>query len=136
MLKYSLTFAAGMVVTAAIAYKGQASAGAWFLAGLLAQFIVSAALLSKISRVDRLARFLKAFEAAWSDKASTAAKASKPAETAPAPPDDDDEQLISALVNMGAPKKRAKAAAAQVLQNAAGAPFQEQFRQAVNLVRN
>lgn len=131
MLKYSLVFAGGMVTTAAIAYKGQASAGAWFLIGILVTLTVQAGLLAKTTRIRGFARFLSAFAAAWSDKTTQAADSPSAAQIVPETPALDLE-LVSSLVNMGATKKQARAAAAQVT----GETFDDRLRQAVRMVRS
>ena len=158
MLKYSLCFAAGMVTTAIIAYEGHAGAGAWFLVGMLFTLIVQAAVLANTGRAARFARFLNVFVAAWSDKPTTRAEASR-AKTvpirgvaAPAAPADDDENdsdehaamvedVKSALVNMSgkvtkADRKRFEQIAEECAETLPGAPFDEVFRLAVTTLRS
>lgn len=52
-----------------------------------------------------------------------------------APPVDEDEDLVSALVNLGYKDPAAKAAAKRVNREHAGAPFAQKIREALKLVR-
>jgi hypothetical protein len=132
----------------------------WLSAGILLTLLVQMALLAKLSRIERFARFLTSYAAAWRHNtpdravASYRARIAKDAEPGaasaeqprldsatlrsivervdPKPPAKVDDDLVSALRNMGASQKLATKAAAQ----ATGENFEDRFRAAVTAIRN
>ena len=114
-----------MLATAVIAYKGETRAGGWFLAGVLAVLVLEAGMLSSAARLERFGQFLVKASSLYHPQRPHP----KPAEDPEPQPEQD---LVKALVTLGAGRKLAAAAA----KKSTGATFPERLRSAVNLVRN
>lgn len=126
MIKTSLGFLAGVLSMAVVVYlTGAHLAAPMFFAGMVAVLTPAIALLASIQRIRSAARFLSAFAHAWEKRIGP--DAPQPQQVDPL-----GEEITSALVNMGTPKKAAAAAAAAATQQ--HREFDPAFRAALLLV--
>lgn len=144
MLRLTAAYIAGALTVAVAVYAagGRATLAAFGIGFFLA-VLVAVALLSSGRRLKRAARFLFALSHALErdQRRSTRTPTApgtitiqpKPVEVIPAPvePSPEEEAIYAALLNLGSPKRAARAAAHYAIEQAPAASFNEQFRIAV-----
>ena len=137
MLKFSLSFLAGALAVAVAVFMSQGHVAVlMFSLGALTVLVIAGALLSSAARIRKAARFLSAFAEALEPAAAPKAQklAVMPAPAA-ADPEGVEAEVISALVNFKAPRKKAEAAARRAVEQNPGAGFDDTFRVALGFVK-
>jgi hypothetical protein len=125
MLKMSIAFLAGVLAMAVDLYvSGARFALPMFFAGVVVVLAPLVALLSSVKRIRAVARFLSAFAHAWEKRIGPDSQAAIVDTVA--------DDVASALVNQGTPRKVAAAVAAAAAKT--NREFDPAFRAALKLL--